>query len=473
MKAKHILCGIGAILGGVMAAQGAGALTAQEDVDLYFSFNPTIGISLSSRKISIDNLAPGNAAKSPNISITVNSNNAYGYRLLATAGDGADYTNNSLVNGEATFTSVAVNAGTALASLSDNTWGWAKNDVNAYYGLPYITGTPAEILSTSAAGGTTVAFAIGAKAASTQASGEYTNVINFALVGNVEADSIDKVTTMQDFYAMSSANKTSVVASMATNAIYTLTDDRDGTEYRVAKLADGKVWMLDNLALDLTNASVKQELNSYTTNASDLSLSYLKGDRTRNPETDASGNYATAGVSSDWTTNSYSAPLINTSYIDTTGAANKQYGNGSHKYGVYYNYCAASAGSYCYGNGTTSGTSVGNATEDICPKGWSLPTGGASGEFKSLCSTILGATCGSSQAMTATDSTSMQYLLSLPLSGSVNDGSASYQGTYGYFWSSTRNDYTGMYRLSADATNVYPLNARSRQLGYSVRCVLR
>lgn len=256
MKAKHILCGIGAILGGVMAAQGAGALTAQEDVDLYFSFNPTIGISLSSRKISIDNLAPGNAAKSPNISITVNSNNAYGYRLLATAGDGADYTNNSLVNGEATFTSVAVNAGTALASLSDNTWGWAKNDVNAYYGLPYITGTPAEILSTSAAGGTTVAFAIGAKAASTQASGEYTNVINFALVGNVEADSIDKVTTMQDFYAMSSANKTSVVASMATNAIYTLEDNRNGTTYQVKKLSSGVVWMTQNLVI-ANNAEIE------------------------------------------------------------------------------------------------------------------------------------------------------------------------------------------------------------------------
>ena len=271
MKAKHILCGIGAILGGVIVAQGAGALTAQEEVDLYFSFNPTIGISLSSRKISIDNLAPGNAAKSPNISITVNSNNAYGYRLLATAGDGADYTSNSLVNGEATFASVALNAGTALASLSDNTWGWAKNDVNAYYGLPYVTGAPAEILATSAAGGTTVAFAIGAKAASTQASGEYTNVINFALVGNVEADSIDKVTTMQDFYAMSSANKTSVVTSMVTDAIYTLEDNRNSTAYQVKKLSSGVVWMTQNLVISGSVESVDSNFINGTYDVTSIS----------------------------------------------------------------------------------------------------------------------------------------------------------------------------------------------------------
>ena len=272
MKAKHILCGIGAILGGVMVAQGAGALTAQEEVDLYFSFNPTIGISLSSRKISIDNLAPGNAAKSPDISITVNSNNAYGYRLLATAGDGADYTSNSLINGEAMFTSVAVNAGTALASLSDNTWGWAKNDVDAFYGLPYVTSsTPAEILSTNMAGGNTVAFAIGAKAASTQASGEYTNVINFALVGNVEADSIDKVTTMQDFYAMSSANKTSVMASMVTDAIYTLEDNRSGTAYQVKKLSSGVVWMTQSLVISGSVESVDSNFINGTYDVTNIS----------------------------------------------------------------------------------------------------------------------------------------------------------------------------------------------------------
>ena len=250
MKARHILYGIGVVLGGLLTVGGAGALSSQEDVDIYFSFNPTIGLTLSGPNIKIDNLTPGTAVRSSDITITVSSNNAYGYRLLATAGDGVDYTNNNLVNGNATFTSVALNAGTALASLSDNTWGWAKNSVDAFYGLPYMTSsTPAEIVNTNMAGGNTVAFAIGAKAAATQAYGEYKNVINFALVGNVVADSIEEVMTMQEFAGMTSGQKTSVLGSMATDAIYTLTDNRNEGTYQVAKNASGVVWMKQNLQI--------------------------------------------------------------------------------------------------------------------------------------------------------------------------------------------------------------------------------
>ncbi|MBR0242571.1 hypothetical protein IJQ51_01310 [Candidatus Saccharibacteria bacterium] len=310
MKAKHILCGIGVMLGGIVAVQGASALTAQEEVDIYFSFNPTIGLTLSDAKISIEDLTPGNAAKSSNITLTVSSNNTYGYKLLATAGDGDTYLNNSLVNGEATFTSVAVNAGTALTSLSDNTWGWAKNNVDAYYGLPYYTSsTPAEVLSTSAAGGSTVSFAIGAKAASTQASGEYKNVINFALVGNVEADSIDKVTTMQEFYAMSSANKASVVSSMVAGATYTLEDNRNDASYQITKLSSGVVWMTQNLVI-ANNAEIESV---------DSNFSY--------------GEYTVENISSG-----------------------------------LYDYCNVSAGTVCEAEDTTA------ASEDICPAGWRLPT---------------------------------------------------------------------------------------------------
>ena len=54
------------------------------------------------------------------------------------------------------------------------------------------------------------------------------------------------------------------------------------------------------------------------------------------------------------------------------------------RYGVYYNFCAASAGSYCYGDGLTQGDPSGNATEDICPKGWRLLTGDTGGELDTL-----------------------------------------------------------------------------------------
>ena len=48
------------------------------------------------------------------------------------------------------------------------------------------------------------------------------------------------------------------------------------------------------------------------------------------------------------------------------------------KIGVYYNYCAASAGTVCAVSNTI------NASVDVCPKGWRMPTGGPGGEYESL-----------------------------------------------------------------------------------------
>ena len=142
------------------------------------------------------------------------------------------------------------------------------------------------------------------------------------------------------------------------------------------------------------------------------------------------------------------------------------YGAGSGKIGVYYNYCAASAGSYCYGNGTSAGSSSGNATSDICPAGWRMPTGGSSGEYKALYSHY-------STTQTATDPASLQYNLSTPLSGDFYDGSAYDQGYYGYFWSSTRYSNYRMYRLYVDSGSVDPTRYDDRyDGGVSVRCVL-
>ena len=135
------------------------------------------------------------------------------------------------------------------------------------------------------------------------------------------------------------------------------------------------------------------------------------------------------------------------------------------KIGVYYNYCAASAGSYCYGDGTSYGTSSGNATEDICPAGWRLPTGGSSGEFNSLYSQY---SSGSPSQVVA----AFQTALASPLSGYFYSGTARNQGNYGLFWSSTRYSDSSMYRLYVNSSNVDPSDYNYRHYGYSVRCIL-
>ncbi len=234
----------------------------------------------------------------------------------------------------------------------------------------------------------------------------------------------------------------------------TLPDERDNTTYTVGRLADGKVWMLDNLALDLTNSTTLNNTTASNTNASATTLNYLKGTSTGT----TSDKYATAAVS-NWTVSySYSAPLVNASYKDTTQPlAMEQSGTG--KIGVYYNYCAATAGSYCYGNRTSEGSPSGNASEDICPKGWRMPTGGSSGEYQALYTAY------------SSDKANFVNALKTPLSGTFNNGSAHYQGSDGYFWSSTYRSAANMHLLYVSSSYISPQDNGSRLSGSSVRCL--
>ncbi len=115
---------------------------------------------------------------------------------------------------------------------------------------------------------------------------------------------------------------------------------------------------------------------------------------------------------------SYSAPLINTSYntTETTDC-----GNGSHLIGTYYNYRATSAGGHCYGS----------------------------------------------------DASSLRFALSTPLSDIFDSGSAYSQGSYGYFWSSTRRNTRSIHQLYASFSSINPSNVGYRYDSRPVGCVAR
>ena len=278
--------------------------------------------------------------------------------------------------------------------------------------------------------------------------GTTTNNISLTAMWEVPAATIANSTYLQDVEECPS--------TLTTGQVYSLKDSRDEQSYNVAKLADGKCWMLDNLALDLTNSTVLNAMSESNTNASNTTLGYLKGTSTGT----TSDKYATAKVA-NWTSSySYSAPLVKMDYKNTvpTDATSTA---GGYKIGGYYNYCAASAGSYCYGNGTSAGTSSGNATESICPKGWRLPTGNTSGEYQALYNNSNYNTYAKYRAA-----------LHLPLSGYFGIGSPSSQGSGGCFWSSTRSNNNSMYRLSLGTSGIDPAISYYRNYGNSVRCVL-
>ena len=213
----------------------------------------------------------------------------------------------------------------------------------------------------------------------------------------------------------------------------TLRDTRDNTNYTVGKMADGRCWMLDNLALG------RVQLTSSDTNIS-------------------ASSYTFPAEATNWV-NSYDTAKINTNYInETPDNTLPDYGSKTWKVGVYYNYCAATAGTYCPAGDTAKDTPV---TEDICPKGWRLPSGGPGGEFLALYTAY------------GRNYNNFRTSFRLPLSGNYSSAQVYNQGSGGRWWSSTFYNGNGMYNLYAHTSGIAPQNANDRFNGFSVRCIAK
>ena len=242
-------------------------------------------------------------------------------------------------------------------------------------------------------------------------------------------------------------------------------DSRDNTVYNIGKMADGNCWLLDNLKLDLTIAEVKSALDSTNTNASDESIGYLL-----NGGGTSSDNYATKGIT-EWAypQTQYDKPKTYVTGKNSTYSSDTLEAARGWQYGVLYNYCAASAGTYCFGSGETqSGTSSGNATEDICPFGWRLPS---NNELTQLVSAYVGAD-NMNQVHSYLTLVRTTLKVSFPgWTGGTNN--VQERGTSSTFWSSTRSSNSNMYNLSISKNGVYPSNATIRYGGRSVRCIAK
>ena len=253
--------------------------------------------------------------------------------------------------------------------------------------------------------------------------------------------------------------------SVAQNLV--VKDVRDNNTYMIGRLKDGRCWMLDNLALDPTDPTTAFNMNASNTNASAEAINnYLNGGST----TAGWSNVAVVKKTSGWnigSSNPDTQPYINTQSRD---ALVTSYGpastNGQAKVGIYYNFCAASIGTYCYAYSNVvdiPGTDI-DAPQDICPAGWRMPTGDAgSGEY--------GALVDKYTTDDATDTSSLQYNLSTPLSGYFFNSSVSYSGERGIFWSSTYDDNYTMNTLSAAPSFVSGFHW-SNIVGYSMRCIV-
>ena len=193
-----------------------------------------------------------------------------------------------------------------------------------------------------------------------------------------------------------------------------LEDERDGNQYTVKRLADGKVWMTENLRL-INKAITSSDSNLPAGTSFTIPASSLSG---------------------------FNANNKNNAYLDST-------------YGGYYTFYTATAGW-----GTSSITS-GSSSKDICPKGWRLPTGGSSSEFNNLYSYYSSATL-------------LQGEPGYTTAGYASNGQLNVKGDYygAHYWSSSVQSTDNAYGLFfLEEGGLASKNYGSKMYGRPIHCV--
>ena len=148
-------------------------------------------------------------------------------------------------------------------------------------------------------------------------------------------------------------------SSLETGDVIALTDSRDNNTYAIAKLADSRCWMMENLRLSLDQPGTVTKAN--TNNPTDYFISlYSNG----------AAPTSWGGWGSGYWGYMYNNNNINRS--KTPSPTNNDDNSSWYSYGVYYSWSTAMAG---------------NTTElfgDICPSGWRFPTKNEATSFINL-----------------------------------------------------------------------------------------
>ena len=309
---------------------------------------------------------------------------------------------------------------------------------------------------------------------------------------NPAATTIGTGNTSTDAVCMQDMNDT-VVSSMAigsvgTSAQYKLRDKRDNKEYLISRLIDGKVWMTQNLDLDLSTSTTLRHSNTdlgWTTN--DSTATWTPAQST---STSAWSSSATAPRSYDGGAKYYYRSHDNTGIYTYTSLAaceaevddggNPDPDCGHAHVGNYYNWRAAVA--------SNSGTINGDAPNSICPAGWRLPTevdidnNVRSSEAAALwfesgyIDSPLGGREGWIDSLSYMDIERYPtYLVPAGRIIATSSPTISAGGVGGYYWaaSTVSGSTTNSYSYYFDDDEPYPTSSTSRNYGQTVRCIAR
>ena len=366
---------------------------------------PVLGLTMASNNYVVD-VTPTETGSfsSHTATVSVTTNNETGYSLYLATENGQS----TLTNAEGTAEVAPVSGTVTSANFTANTWGYnlskeTATDSTTYQAVPTQNDDPAGGSETPV-DGDSYNLTFGAFINTDLPGGAYTNqVVVSAVVNPAYAPTISAMTNMQDITA-------EICAASADGETATLTDTRDNNTYTVAKLPDGNCWMTQNLRL--SGGRTLTPTNSNVSSSLGFPNNSLKAGDT---------NY------------------IGSSYNEAGSVISESASSG------YYNYCAASAGTVC------NNTEQQDAAQDICPKGWKLPT------------------LDEARGITA------YSVAFLPvLNGYYYDGVPYNAGSAGYWWSATANDGERQYGLYYnDSNNSLSTGSSGKNYGLSVRCISR
>ena len=253
------------------------------------------------------------------------------------------------------------------------------------------------------------------------------------------------------------------------SSVSALTDQRDNQTYAIARLADGKCWMIENFRLESTashnsDGTLAQGYNSNFVGLADPESSDFSSD-----DTTANSLYSIDG-STIKTISGYDLgsrfPRYNNFNTQQRAENTSNTNVNTYSYGNYYTWHAAIADTNRYYSGDYGVTS-------ICPFGWRLPEGNTTSAGFGKLDIDLGGT-GASQSTVEASNRWRKYPNNFLFSGHFPINSASSRGDIGYYYSSTANRYTLAYSLGLRASGmIVPGSLQAdNSYGLSIRCTI-
>ena len=462
----------------IIAISGTLAITSSVNADDNPAIDDTINITVDSACTigqtvlqSSESLNPGGTKVVGSSRIAAYCNDNEGYAIYAIGYTNGEYGNTNLVStdgnhtiptgtsGSNSFWNMKLTQGTATGTTSYlptmvNEFTTSATIPNDYTKVAYRDSSTIPQSQDPTKSGSYFTTTYAAHVSTTQPAGIYNGQVQYVMVHPSSASAPEKP-TMQN---------TTLIKSKLVNIGDTIqaVDNRDGKKYWLAKLADGNIWMTQNLDFDIDSTK------TYTSADTDLP-SGINWTPVRSTTTSTTWDTNTAGLTTPYSYDPgdlYWNGNIDTSYDGTLNnrtVTNPSFTPGGTHYhtGNYYNWTAAVA----MNDSSAYTTNQQDVNQSICPAGWSLPTYSGNKSYQNLIN---------AESLTAGASGNIQNAPVYFVYGGWWQGTSNSVGRLGYYKSSSVGSSDFSHQLAIYASgSLFPQTGVYKYAGSSIRCVIR